>query len=475
MSNVNLSANVNNETMIFGFFNQYVFQEAKNNIEHLKYFFDTNIATSNNPLIRELLNAIDTYNLDAIGEPLFNSIFIRCKKTPAESGELMQEIKKWKLFTKEEIEPAYKYLKDVVAASIVTRAQKLYNQSPSEYLKYLKNINVDTSDMNVFSATKFNKVDINTIVAEDSRGAVSTNVEFINRAFAPMDGIERGQLGIICSPPGTGKSLEAMNLALWMAAKGEKVLYACLGDMQMKDFLIRMGSIAFGLTFAQSHANLSEVYDRLKNIVKDNLEISINPAGVVTADEIVEKVLNEGFTVAIVDYDGNLAGVSEGESMYNTYGDVYNTFTKLNLAGVLTIICAQPKIYSWNQMINMSDIGESSKKQHAADWIWTISNPNPDCPNHLYVMSLVKARRGNVGARAYCIRINARFIEIPRGLYENLRLETDEKNYTEQDIRQMIEAFNNQTRSIERNLQQQAQSDMPKININQTPFGKNRN
>lgn len=471
MSNVGLSTNTNNETMIFGFFNQYVFQEAKNNIEHLKYFFDTNIATATNPLIKELLSAIDTYSLDAIGEPLFNSIFIKCKKTPAESNELMQEIKKWKLYSKEEIEPAFRYLKDVVAASIVTRAQKLYNQSPSEYLKYLKNINVDTSDMNVFSATKFDMVDINTIIAEDSRGAITTNVDFINKAFSPMNGIERGQLGIICSPPGTGKSLEAMNLALWMAAKGEKVLYACLGDMQMKDFLIRMGSIAFGLTFAQSHSNLQAVYDNLVNLVKDRLEISINPAGVVTADEIVEKVLNEGFTVAIIDYDGNLAGVSEGESMYNTYGDVYNTFTKLNLAGVLTIMCAQPKIYSWNQMINMSDIGESSKKQHAADWIWTISNPNPDCPNHLYVMSLVKARRGNVGAKAYCIRVNARFIEIPRGLYENLRLETEEKDYTEQDIKQMIDAYNNQIQHIEKSIQKETDKLNKQINLSQTPFG----
>ena len=77
------------------------------------------MSTSNNPLVRELLDAIDTYNFDAIGEPLFRSILSKCKKTEIESNEIMANILKWKKYTKEQIKPAQKYLNDIISAAII--------------------------------------------------------------------------------------------------------------------------------------------------------------------------------------------------------------------------------------------------------------------------------------------------------------------------------------------------------------------
>ena len=443
---------MNNFDLLFSMFSPFVFQEAKNNIQNLEYYFQTNPNTMANPLVDELVKAVKTYDYDAVGEPLFQSIFAKLIKTPAESQKILGEINKWLAYDKEKIAPAVKYLQDVCASVIIQKAGKLFDKSPSDYIKYLKNYNLNTSDTSVFSSTKFSEIDINSIIAESSLGAVSTNVEWINRAFAPHNGIERGQIGIICAPPGVGKSLFSMNLAVWMAGHGEKVIYYCLGDMNMKDFIVRMGAIAFGISFVEAYQNIGAVYQNLKNIVGDNLEISINPAGTVKAEEITEMTINGNYTVAFIDYDGNLAGASEGESMYNNFGAIYNEFTKISLAGKLAFICAQPKIYAWNQQIELESVGESSKKQQVVDFLITISNVNPDNPNHLYIMKLPKARRGNVGAKAYVIRINGRFKEIPKGVYEQLRQETEEKNYTEQIIDDMIHQFNVQMSRIQKTI-----------------------
>ncbi len=444
----------NNIDLLFSFFNQYNFNTAKENIEHLKYFYNTDMSTSNNPLVRELLDAIDTYNFDAIGEPLFRSILSKCKKTEIESNEIMANILKWKKYTREQIRPAQKYLNDIISASIVRKAYKLYEESPTEYLKYLKNVNVPTADLDLFCTKKFKELDINAIMAEASKGTIPIDVKFLNKAFESQGGgLERGSIGLIVAAPGTGKSNFSMSLALQMASKGEKVVYFALGDLKPLDFIVRLGTIAFGISFKFAYEHILEVYTRLSEVIGDNLELSINPAGVVEVDDIIEKVLAEGYTACFIDYDGNLAGVSEGESMYNTYGEIYNKLTKLSLEGILTIVCSQPKVYCWNQMIGLADVGESSKKQHICDWAVTISSPNPDCPNHLHVMTLVKARRGNVGHRAYVIRIQGRFIEIEKGLYEFLRQETEEMEYTEAQIMAMNDRYKQEAANIRKSLE----------------------
>ena len=102
-----------------------------------------------------------------------------------------------------------------------------------------------------------------------------------------------------------------MSLALWMATHGEKVLYVSCADMNWKDFIVRLSSIAFGIKFSEAYKNLGACYDNLKKLVGNNLEISINAAGQVSAEDIVEKVMAENFSVAAIDYDACLEGAGE--------------------------------------------------------------------------------------------------------------------------------------------------------------------
>ena len=440
---INGTNGITNEGLILSFFNQYLFQSAKNNIENLEYYFATNPATQGNPLIEELVKAIKDYSFDSIGEPLFRSILMKCRKSDMEANQIMSDIIRWKSYSREQIKPAENYLKDIISLSIISKANQMFSDRPSDYIKYLKNCNYNASDLEVFSTVNFNNLDINSIVADSGNGFVTTNINFLNEAFQPIRALERGQLGIICAPPGVGKSLEAMNLALWMASQGEKVLFVCLGDNNMKDFIVRMGSIALGISFAEAYQNLNAVYESLKSMVRNNLEVSINPAGVVSAEEIVEKAKSDSYSVVFIDYDSNIKGACEGDSMYLSMGLIYNKFTELTLDGKLVFICSQPKNGVWKDFIKLSDIGESSRKQHACDFCITISDLLEDNPNHLYYMSLVKARRGEVGSGSYMIRIQGRFIEIPRSVYENIAAIKERVSYTEADINKMIDDYRN--------------------------------
>ena len=101
--------------LLLSFFNQYLYVEAKNNVNEIEYFYQTNPLTATNPLVGELINAIKTYDLDAIGSPLFKSILARANKSEAECKQILDEVIKWKSYkerkySEEEPVPYWNYM-----------------------------------------------------------------------------------------------------------------------------------------------------------------------------------------------------------------------------------------------------------------------------------------------------------------------------------------------------------------------------
>lgn len=458
-----------NIELVYALTNQYLFQEAKNNIVDLSYYFSVNPSTSNNKLIEHLVNAVRDYDLAAMDLPLFQSIIAKSGKTEAESNKILNDIRRWKGYTKDQIEPARKYLQDIVASVVIQKANRMYQDHPSDYLKYLKNISFKTTDYETFSPKNFSEFDINAIMADSNDSIVKTPFDWLNQSFAPFDGVPKSQMVLVCAPPGVGKSLISMQLAGYMAATGHKVLYIALGDLNQKDFLTRIGAIMLDMTFADAHRNLNTVYNALRQMMGDNLEISISPAGVVSAEDIVEYVENSDkkYDVIFCDYDSNLKGANDGDSMYQSYGKIYETLNKLVLNGQLLFICTQPKISAWDkQVIDLQDIGESSRKQHCGDCILGIGR-EINSPNHLHTIKISKSRRGEVGAKIYTIRLdNGRFIEIPRGLYDQLKTIQEKRHYTSADITGMISQYNSQLSQINNQIQQNMSSHQSNSNIN---------
>ena len=441
-----------NLELAYALTNQYLFQEAKNNITDLSYYFSVNPSTSGNMLIEQLVEAVKNYDLASMDLPLFQSIISKAGKNEQEANKILNDIRRWKSYTKEQIEPARKYLQDVCASVIIQKASRLHQDHPSEYLKYLRNIDFKTADLDIFSPKKFNEFDINSIIADQANNFIETPFSWLNESFAPHNGMPRNQMCIICAPPGVGKSLISMQLACHFALTGHRVLYIALGDLNQRDFITRMGAQWSGLSFADTYNNLGAVYQGLSQALGNNLEISISPAGKVSADDIVNYVKTSKFDPEIIftDYDGNCKGANDSESMYNNFGSIYEKLNEIVLMDKLLFVCAQPKINTWsNPTIEMQDIGESSKKQQTADMIIGIGR-EIDSPNHLHTIKIVKSRRGEEGIKAYTIRLNnGRFVDLKyKALYDQLKNIQDKRHFTEADINGMISQYESNLNQI---------------------------
>ena len=198
----NSNTNQNYVDLVLSFFNQFIYQDVKSNISDIRYFFQTNAATSGNPLIEQLLGAIKDYPLESIGIPLFESILMRTGKTQAESKNILDRIIQYKKYSKDEIEPARKYMRDLVASVYVQRASKLYADSPAEYIGYLKNIDFKSAREDYLTSTKFSDIDVNSIKAEEMGGGIPSAFPWINNTFRPECTYPKMGLFCVSMPPG---------------------------------------------------------------------------------------------------------------------------------------------------------------------------------------------------------------------------------------------------------------------------------
>lgn len=240
-----------------------------------------------------------------------------------------------------------------------------------------------------------------------------------------------------------GKTLFMINECLNMCIQGARCHYLALGDMNQKDFVQRMGAIYSGLNFGDVMLNLPNVFSQLKNIMRGKFNLTILPAAQTSVDEYIEYMLahqNE-YDVLFVDYDSNFKP-TQADNMYKEGGYIYDNLTKLTKAGKLVFCASQPKIGSWrNETIELTDAGESSRKQHNVDVMITGSRGGMTYnPNHLGRMKIAKNRRGEEGVEVPYIRLNnGRFRILTETLYSKLKGIAERRNYTDSDINQMLE------------------------------------
>lgn len=455
-----------NLELVYSLFNEHLFQTAKNNINELKYYFQTNAATMANPLVDCLLDAIRDYNFDSIDYPLFQGILIKTGKSEQESNKIMSEIVRIKRYTKEQIQPAKKFIYDICAEIIIKKARKKFGNSPSDFLDYLKKtdfISV-TNESGTLEPQNFNKLDINSILANATNDYIPSKYEFINNTFNPHRGYPKGATYLIVGSPGVGKSLFMMTECLNMALQGRKVTYLVMGDMTEKDLIHRMAAMYVGCSFVDAYTNLYSIYNSLAGIIGDNLSVIVKPAGVVSVDNLIDYCKNHNEQeVIFCDYDSTFNIPGTDASMYEAFGKFYQRLTEITATGKTLFVASQPKIqYYTESYIPLSGVGESSKKIHYADFILTIGREIGN-PNHLLTLSIVKNRRGQEGDIISAIRLdNGRFREIPRSIYDSIKQVNVNKHFTDSDIDSMIFQFNqNQSK-----MQQATKS----MNIGPTPF-----
>lgn len=440
--------------LVLSMFNQYLFQDCKSNIDDIIYSYRTDAGTSGNVLIEQMLTAIKDYTLDSIGLPLFQSILSRSGKNDMECREILNRIVEYKKYTKEQIEPARKLVRDIVAHSYIVRANSKFRDDPSGYLNYLKGVSFKSTTEDYLTSTSFDKLDINSIVAENSTGGIPSTFGWINDTFLPERCYPSYGLNIISMSPGTGKSLFAQAEALHAAIIGKRVHYLCMADLTEIDFIVRCGAIYLGIPFHEAKKNIVSVYNELAKVVGDRLEITCIPASTITVDEYIDMVKDKPYDMCIVDYDSNFKSTVGQDSMYLVYGDIYAKLSELTVQyKKLIFILAQPNKNAWgNSIIELDMIGESSRKQHAGDFILTRGR-EPGNLNGLGISKIVKNRRGEEQVVDYNIRLpNGRFKSLPKPVYDEIKKVTEKRAYTEAEIDQMIQGYNQARGSIQQQI-----------------------
>lgn len=444
-----------NLDLVYSLFNQYIFQDAKNNINALEYYFNCNPSTMGNQLVSALLDSIRKYSFESIDLPLFQSIIQRSGKSPEEGTMIIQEILKYKNFNKSQIAPAKDFIDDICADNILRKANNLYKDRPSKLVEYIKQTNFTVTGTDSMSTTMFGEVDINRLIAEsDPRNGVKTGFELLDNSFEPYRVVEKGSIGIISAQPGAGKSLVMQSMALNIAAQGKKTHMLVLGDLGYLDIITRMCAMYSGRTFGEVRMDLNNIYNSLNRTIGGNLGITVMSANTLDVEEYVSYMLeHKEYEVLFIDYDSNFKIEGADDSLYNAYGKIYGEITKLSKDNRLVFIASQSKVSSWNSPwgIGLADIGESSRKQHTADFVLTISK-TPECINQLGIMRLVKNRRGALNESAYIRLDNGHFRLIPKALHDTIKGFADRKYYTDTEIDQMIMSYQNNVEQIQQNL-----------------------
>lgn len=425
-------------------FNQYLFQTAKENISDIQYFYRTNPTTSGNPLVENLLGAIKDYSLENIGMPLFQSILARSGKNEREGKEILDRIIEYKKYNKDQIEPAKEYIRDIVSSVYIERANSRFQNDPSGFLNYLKGVNIKTSQDDYLVTTSFDNIDINSIVADINSSVVTTPWDFINNAFTE-GGFLQSDLLILSCPPSTGKSIFAEQMALHTVIKQKlPTIMFIFGDLTMSSLMVRLAAIWSGLSFKEAKDRLHQIYPAMQKEIGDLFDVVIAPAGTITADEIVDYVINspKKYKACWIDYDEGVKLTAGTGSMYTDFGECYQTFTKLKDANIFTGVLCQPKVGTWagDQPIQMGDLGTSSRKAAIADVVITgirvVNNAN-----NLLTISISKNRHGNQ-VIGYAIRLpNGRIKPIPKQVWSELKQTTEFVPYTETDIDRMVQTL----------------------------------
>jgi replicative DNA helicase len=220
-------------------------------------------------------------------------------------------------------------------------------------------------------------------------------------------GYKNGDLIMICSPPGVGKTMFMINEGLNAALNQFKVLHIFLGDMQDYDAFIRYVSCA-------SHTSQTKLVDMevesqakaVKSVnmasgILDNIYVATYGAGEITISEMItevhriQKEHNIHFDLINVDYADNLVPTSDNS--YSSGGDIYNKLSLLGRKNNSTIIVgSQPKQCYWDdEIIPKNAAAESSKKQHVIDVMLTMGLTEHG--SEYGSINLAKVRRGVSG------------------------------------------------------------------------------
>lgn len=430
-------------------FQKDLWQEVKANYDYIiDYFLKGDMAVKKNNIQVGIINYLNAINPGEYNVDQFYAYLIRdghlIKEEALALCELVAETQNNP--DKSQYTAVSKQLKDIANTTAQSRAEAVAQGDPTVYNEEIKKFTYLTSFSAKINVMYMDQYTIQELQDEylDPSKVLQSAFPFINRASC-IGGYPTGQIIAVTSPPGGGKTLFMMKEASHMARNGHKVVYIALADMNIFDFYVRMYSMDKHVPFENSTTtNFGQAYEYGASFGK-SVAIIIEAAGVLTMDEVVDYILQNipDAEAVFADYDSQFLIENQKGNMYDDAVQPYIAASRLKKAGITTFIGCQPKHHLIGvDYIDMSGLGESSKKQQVIDFMISIgSNDETLCPCGYIAMP--KARRMFNKFKVPFVRSNCgSMIEVPYSVYSELRPTPIDPNLSHDKIMEKIATKN---------------------------------
>lgn len=441
----------NKITLLYGLFNEFVFQEAKMMVEHLKGYYYYDGDTKENNLVKRLIYIIENYKFTDITEATFISTLVEDGKSDGEIQDIIQKIKEYKLFTKDQATIFRNELKRLCYTYHQNKVEKLYGDDIVKYVEELKKFEYKSNYSDTLIVKNFNQLEITDLISNYS-DSYKSRYKFINDSYT-CGGYINGQIIMVVGAPATGKSLFLQGEAVNFIEQGKRCYYLALGDLGEADLVSRMICMISRQPKYKVENDIGTFFEMYRHKFSDLLGITIVPSGYIKPTDFVNWMLGriEEYDILFIDYDSNFAK-DPNLSMYDQYGDIYDMFTQLTRKQKLVFVACQPKISYWNEeLLPLDAAGESARKQHITDMVITIGR-NPESSIPMGKLYIAKNRRGEQYITQHYIRTNeGLFYPCSKGFYTKYRSNKKVEGYFSYSELEGLDILDEQMESINNN------------------------
>jgi hypothetical protein len=237
-------------------------------------------------------------------------------------------------------------------------------------------------------------------------------------------GFKNGDLAMVVLRPKGGKTTFMIQEGAAAADQGFKVAHIFLGDYSELDGLHKYMSCLTG-DIITNVVNAPNQYKKKCEKWLEHLRVASFPAFGLDCNEIVSYARNLRrkfeFSVFVIDYDSNVRPPDDS-GMYETGGIMYSTFKGFAQSDeCVVIVGCQPKIQFWtDELLGFSSAAESSRKQHAVDYMITGGRNTDYSQVGTFHLPLVRRGESSGITRVKYDDLHSRIIEISPREYETL-------------------------------------------------------
>ncbi len=212
----------NKYNLVYSMFNQYMFSEAKMNIEYIKKYYVRDPLTNNNEAIHKLLDLIKDKDITEITASSLELVSSEAGSTDAEVKKMVDSIIEIKHYDRNQIVDFKNSMKKICFRVACEDAERMHKNDPVKFTEAIRSYEYKSNHEDIMTVKTLGALDITDMLEDYLGNGLKSSQDFINNSF-PIGGYIGSQLIMVCGAPGAGKSLFLMEEALSFLDQGKTV------------------------------------------------------------------------------------------------------------------------------------------------------------------------------------------------------------------------------------------------------------